>query len=176
MIPDTKIDFSFDAIIGQRLFMLGVGLVLATIAGCGIDADSLATLEQAARQHVQMSQGIDGPATSPVSLSPSGELSFQPAFPERRDPFRVDQTEVERDEMVNVSSDIRVIGFAKLGQQQAILKIGDESKFVIVGDRIGDVEILGISPPRVRLRSGNLTWDASMFQNSMPALSGAVEN
>jgi len=168
------------ALVGVRVSILSrlIGLVLVSciLVGCGINADSLATLEQAARQHAQISQSFRGPATLPVSEPAFEDRTFQPAFPERQDPFRVDQTDVARDEMLHVSSDIRVIGFAKLGQQQAILKIGDESQFVIVGDRIGNVEVLSISPPRVRLRSGNLTWDASMFQNPMPGLSGIAQD
>lgn len=155
---------------------IGLAMVSCTFVGCGINADSLATLEQAARQHTQVSQSLDTQAVSLVSDSPTQKRTFQPAFPERRDPFRINETEVARDELLNVSSDIRVIGFAKLGQQQAILKIGDDSQFVIVGDSIGGVEILSISPPRVRFRSGNLTWDASMFQNQIPGLSSAVED
>lgn len=156
-------DSSFRIHIGWGL--VGCGVISSLLVGCGMDSDSLAAIENAARQQSQITASFDDEVVTPIRYQPAINGVFQPAFPDRRDPFRIDKVDIQQDEIMHASSDIRVVGFAKLGEQQAILKIGDESKFVVVGDRIGDVEVLSISPPRVRLRSGKLTWDASMFQN-----------
>lgn len=163
-----------NALIAKAL--LGLGMIGSLVIGCGFDSESLSAIEQAARQQTQIAASFDDASVSSVSHRAGSNHAFQPAFPQRRDPFRVNENDVVQDEVLSVSSDLRVIGFAKMGEQQAILKIGDDSKFVVVGDKVGDVEILSISPPRVRMRSGNLIWDASMFQNQALGSSSSIQD
>lgn len=132
------------------------------LVGCGVEPEMLARIEQASFQQGQITDSFDD--SLPESAKCLGDdVEFKPAFPDREDPFHIDKIEVAETAQQTESSDIRIVGFAKMGRQQAILKVGDETKFVQVGDRIGDIEVINISPPRVRLKNGNFTWDASMF-------------
>lgn len=139
-----------------------IGTVGLFLVGCDIEPEILAQIENASFQDKQISSTFD--ATSNNATSPArSNTEFTPAFPDREDPFHINQTEVIEIAQRTESSDIRVVGFANMGSQQAILKIADETQFVRVGDVIDDVEVINISPPRVRLKNGNFTWDVSMF-------------
>ncbi|CAN0474846.1 unnamed protein product, partial [Hapterophycus canaliculatus] len=131
---------------GLVVFALPVSLLLV---GCGVEPEMLARIEQVSLREGQITASFDDSASK--SFTPSdASTEFKPAFPEREDPFHVDKVEVAETVQQTESSDIRVVGFAKMGRQQAILKIGDDTKFVQVGDRIGEIVVISISPPRVR--------------------------
>lgn len=139
-----------------------IGTVGALVVGCGIEPEMLAKIEQASFQQKEITASFDDQVDTQAS-APQGNTQFSPAFPDRTDPFHINQNDIAETIQQTESSDIRVVGFANMGSQQAILKIADETKFVSVGDRINDIEVISISPPRVRLKNGNFMWDASMF-------------
>jgi hypothetical protein len=136
----------------------------AGLGGCGVDSDTLSRIEQMARQQQGTITNLDNPLDEDVTQTSYGS-EFSVPFPDRMNPFEVG-TKAPRQTPENVgAANVTVLGFAKLGQQQAILRIGEQTRFVVVGDHIGELEVLGITPPRVRLKNGNLVWDASMFHN-----------
>ena len=138
------------------------GMTGVLLVGCGIEPEILTQIEQASFQQKEITASFDDQSDT---LSPTSQdnSQFTPAFPDRKDPFHINQNDIAETIQQTESSDIRVVGFANMGSQQAILKIAGETKFVSVGDRVNDIEVIDISPPRVRLKNGNFTWNASMF-------------
>ncbi|MFG0289816.1 MAG: hypothetical protein ACF8CQ_16670 [Rhodopirellula sp. JB044] len=142
---------------------LGVLLGLMFAGGCGIEPETISRIEQMSMQKSSAFASMDQPPELDVTRT-SGE-GFVVPFPDRQDPFQIVRAGAAPQNKKITASNISVVGFAKLKEQQAILKIDDQSRFVVVGDTVGEVEVLAITPPRVRLRNGNLVWDVSMFQN-----------
>ncbi|WP_404304713.1 hypothetical protein [Neorhodopirellula lusitana] len=155
--------------------MIVCGFAGSSLLGCGVDAESLQTLQRVSMQQSQITNGLDG-AARPKAPSIEAHAAFQPQFPDRVDPFHVDADMQQVSVQSHGTVSIQVLGFADMGKQQAILRVGGDTKFVVAGDRIGNVEVISISPPRVRLRNDNLTWDASMFQNQPIGPNGAHTN
>ncbi len=147
-----------------RQAMVGtVGLIVLAISGCGIEPETISRIEQMSRQHSTAFSSIETPPE--LNITRVSSEGFTVPFPDRRDPFQVTDKGKKPQNKAITASNVSVMGFAKLGEQQAILKVGGETRFVVVGDRVGDVEVMAINPPRVRLKNGNLVWDASMFQS-----------
>ncbi len=92
---------------------------------------------------------------------------FAPPFPDRANPFDYvgAETAVPQQNLAGSLGDVRVLGFAKVGQQRVMLQLRGESLSLAVGDKRQGVEVLAISPPLVKLKLANLTWDVSMFDD-----------
>ena len=134
------------------------------LGGCGINSETLETLQQVSLKQQDAVADLDRHESR---LPSTPGVDFQVPFPQRDNPFAVSTDSPDRFSETALSTvDVQVKGFAKIGQQQAILRVKGETRFVIVGDRIGGLEVLAIVPPRVRLKSGNLVWDANMFSNN----------
>lgn len=148
-----------------KLFSAGLFVLVATVIGCGIDSESIDTIRRVALQDRETGDelGINGDGDSTASSRP--KVKFDPPFPERRDPFHIDQSAPEVVAKPTKASEYQVLGFANKDRQQAIIRFGEQTRFVVAGDKLGDVEILEINPPRVRMKNGNLIWEASMFQS-----------
>lgn len=148
--------------LGVRTSWVWICLVL--VAGCGGEPASIATLRDLSLQQ----EGTRESLLSPGLVSRNSPIAFDPPFPERSDPFRRPEAESTATPAPIATADVRVMGFAKLDAQQAILRFGDQTRFMVEGDIFQNVEVVKITPPRVRLRYGNLMWDVSMFQSRGP--------
>lgn len=114
--------------------------------------------------------GKDELTVNATSASRSDPLELELPFPERVNPFAVAHRREREGTDTTPASSVEVLGFAKVGRQQVMLRVADEVHFLVEGDIIGGVEVLQIRPPRVRLRNGNLTWEASMFEGGADKL------
>lgn len=148
----------------HRWFGIGCGVTAITLSGCGMEPETFSRIEEMAKTSRASFSNVNEPFGEGLPVT-SESQTFSVPFPHRRDPFRVSETGTAAAAQPVGAANISVIGFAKVGQQQAILRIAEKTQFVIVGDKIGELEVLGITPPRVRLKHGNLVWDASMFSN-----------
>ncbi|MCM2371722.1 hypothetical protein [Aporhodopirellula aestuarii] len=139
------------------------GMIAMAVIGCGIEPETISRIEQMTRQQGGTFAGMDD--SPDLNVTQTSNEGFSAPFPDRRDPFHTTDNSTPTQNKKITASNVSVMGFAKLDVQQAILRIDDQTRFVVAGDRIGEIEVVSITPPRVRLKNGNLVWDASMFQN-----------
>jgi hypothetical protein len=50
-----------------------------------------------------------------------------------------------------------------VGRQHVLLRSGEISKSLQVGESINGVQVIAINPPTVQLQLGTLVWSATMF-------------
>ncbi len=135
---------------------------LAASVGCGHSASELLPL-------------VATPASPPRSQTweeadlESQSLPDQPLalpFPERENPFLFPHDRVEPVQPAAKVNEVRVLGFVHVDQPRVLLRVTDLTRTLAVGDKTQGVEVLAIEPPTVRLRQGNLTWTASLFDRT----------
>lgn len=106
---------------------------------------------------------------------------FAKMFPDR-DPFAAPAAlpEPELDPVVEIEDPtpelppLRLIGFINVDSARAMLKIDDELVLVGAGDVVGEVEILAVNSPALKLRFGEDEIDVSLFtQNSASNVAAA---
>lgn len=143
-------------------------LPLSAIAsmGCGIEPETLAKLQEAVKAASEQGQAGEVESASPLIT----QVATGPVYPERVDPFsfaRERNAEPETDGDTNSAAPgeppVRVLGFAHVDQPRVLLRIGDHTHSLIVGDRIDSVEVMAIRPPAADLRIGTLKQTVSMF-------------
>ncbi|MCR9207943.1 MAG: hypothetical protein NXI28_06910 [bacterium] len=138
---------------------------VVVLPGCGVDPESIETIRRVAMQDRKTQSDLDIGADGNGSVAVSSPRVFEPPFPDRMDPFHIDQAAPSAVSRPTKASEYLVLGFADVGKTRAIIRFGDETQFVSKGDTIGDAEVLDVIPPRVRLRNGSFIWEASMFQS-----------
>jgi hypothetical protein len=137
---------------------------IVVLPGCGVDSDSINTIRRVALQDQQTKSGL---GIHSEGRKPSGgkqAIRFEPPFPERNDPFHIDQSAPTAIAKPTKASEYIVLGFADVGKKRAIIRFGEQTQFVSEGDTVGGAEVLAVIPPRVRLKNRNFIWEASMFQ------------
>ncbi|MEM9366660.1 MAG: hypothetical protein AAGD07_11745 [Planctomycetota bacterium] len=141
-------------------------LALSVLLGCGGDIQqALPSLTSPIR-----GPGADDFGISATNVSRSDPKEFELPFPERSNPFAVGDRQDPKGNQPTAASSVEVLGFAKVGSQQVMLRVDEKVHFLVEGDSKGGVDVLQIRPPRVRLRNGNLTWEASMFEGGAHSL------
>ncbi|HBE66483.1 MAG TPA: hypothetical protein DDX19_27775 [Rhodopirellula baltica] len=138
---------------------------VVVLPGCGVDPESIETIRRVAMQDRKTQSDLNIGGGEDGSVAVSSPRVFEPPFPDRRDPFHIDQAAPSTVTRPTKASEYLVLGFADVGKTRAIIRFGDETQFVSKGDTIGDAEVLDVIPPRVRLRNGSFIWEASMFQS-----------
>ncbi|PHQ32296.1 hypothetical protein [Rhodopirellula bahusiensis] len=138
---------------------------VVVLPGCGVDPESINTIRRVALQdrNTQSDLGIGGGESTLGSVA--SPRAFEPPFPDRKDPFHINQSAPSIVARPTKASEYLVLGFADVGKTRAIIRFGEETQFVSKGDTIGDAEVLEVIPPRVRLKNGSFIWEASMFQS-----------
>ncbi|QEG43542.1 hypothetical protein [Roseimaritima ulvae] len=140
--------------------LLTVAVMLSLIsAGCGDSTTGSVPLIGAPsspplRQVMEDEAGL---------LEPFAEQPLSLPFPERENPFLFPHDRVQPVVPAAEVSQVRVLGFVEVDQPRVLLKVSDRTRTLAVGDAAQGVEVLAIEPPLVRLRQGNLTWNASLF-------------
>ncbi len=148
-------------IVPKKRTLLAFVCAFAAIVGCG-GGESLDSLVAAAKKvNVDTLAAADqGQLLEEAGVAGASELPY----PSRSNPFTfVGEERAATEPKPNELSDIRVIGFAQVGQPRVMLRLRNETRSLAVGDKNSGVEVLEISPPNVRLKLANLTWNASMF-------------
>lgn len=138
---------------------------VVVLPGCGVDPESIETIRRVAMQDRKTQSDLNIGANDSGSVAVNSPGVFEPPFPDRKDPFHIDQSAPSAKVRPTKASEYLVLGFADVGKTRAIIRFGDETQFVSIGDTIGDAEVLDVIPPRVRLRNGSFIWEASMFQS-----------
>lgn len=137
---------------------------VVVLPGCGVDSESIETIRRVAMQDRETQSDLKIGMGEVGAMAVSSPRVFEPPFPDRKDPFHIDQAAPSTMTRPTKASEYLVLGFADVGKTRAIIRFGDETQFVSKGDTIGDAEVLDVIPPRVRLRNGSFIWEASMFQ------------
>jgi len=150
------------------------GLLFASVPlpGCGVDSETIQSF-QAAVQNVSQSQSTAAPAPlSAMPSTPAPEARFDPAYPDRRDPFSFpeDAQVGERNPGTQTTvASVEVLGFANVGRgQHVLLRSGETSRSLRSGESIDGVRVMAIHPPTVKLQLGTLVWTATMFDQNDP--------
>ena len=88
---------------------------------------------------------------------------FVPPFPDRHNPFRYQHTLSEVEVEVAAPESVLVLGFVNRGVPSVMLSIDGTTHTMSAGQTAGGIEVVGLSPPRVRLSSADRSWTASLF-------------
>ncbi|MEM1224438.1 MAG: hypothetical protein AAGJ40_02010 [Planctomycetota bacterium] len=138
-----------------------ISIIVVHFVGCGDVPRSITTLQDVSLQSVPIGQSFLDPESE--AASSSGTELWQPPFPDRDNPFlKADDPASAANPLA--ATDVKLVGFAKLIEQQAILRFPDSTRFMARGDHHNNVELVDILPPhRVRLRSNNLVWEVSLL-------------
>ncbi|KLU06822.1 putative transmembrane protein [Rhodopirellula islandica] len=138
---------------------------IVVLPGCGVDPESIDTIRRVAMQDQKTKSDL-GIRDQGLKTVPGNQaIRFVPPFPDRKDPFHIDQSAPSTVVKPTKASEYVVLGFADVGKTRAIIRFGEETQFVSAGDTVGGAEVLAVIPPRVRLKNGNFIWEASMFQS-----------
>ncbi|MEZ6136838.1 MAG: hypothetical protein R3C53_18235 [Pirellulaceae bacterium] len=151
---------------------LGIGCLLCSFVGCGLDVAQVASQIENIKQKSQISSpatlveptaldGVEAPVEQLVS-APATEPTYSPPYPSRTNPFEF-AIEVAFDGATNTSASDRkltLFGFVGSNAPKAIIHLGNETQTLSVGDNWGTIEVLAIEPPEVRLRFDGVvrTW------------------
>lgn len=149
---------------------LGIAIAgLSTLAGCGADSDAISQLSSVVGRVQQVNESLAsaGGTTNDVAIT---GISFAAPYPNRTDPFHFPGDESDAAEipasLISVG-DIVILGFASVDENPKVfLRSKDVTRVLAVGDRVDNVEVQAIDPPRVELRMGTLVWTATMFDHS----------
>lgn len=94
--------------------------------------------------------------------APKGPAEHAPAYPQRKNPFEfaVEVDVGQQSSTLDASQELKLFGFAGSAQPKAIIHIGQNTRLMSQGDRWGDLEVLEINPPEVRMRANGVirTW------------------
>ncbi len=147
------------------------GLVVALVSqsGCGVDSETLESFHSAVRA---VSSSQPQPSMKEASTQQAKaplEARFDPSFPDRVDPFTFPTSEQvpdnENTSRTTIAA-VEILGFAKVGEQHVLLRSGEKSRSLTVGESIDGVRVIEINPPSVRLQMGTLVWNATMFDKA----------
>jgi hypothetical protein len=148
-----------------------IGFLIAAVAcgGCGIEPETLEALKQAVNQASSKGLAANSTDANREGQEDEGASGFQPAFPDRIDPFVFQGIADHRDEFAplpKTSEDrlaVDVLGFAVVDQPTVLLRIMGKTHSLSVGQRVDGMEVVGIDPPHAELRIGSQTRTVSMF-------------
>ena len=142
-------------------------LLVIGLAGCDSGAESIGAIRQATESFT--ATGAFGAANSvAANANDARPVKFEPPFPYRQDPFSLPGGNVGQPAAFSPTkvADVKVIGFADVDIPRVILRIGEQTKIMKLGDRNSGVEVLNIKPPKVELKMDNLIWTAAMFDDA----------
>ncbi len=150
----------------QSFAATGLAILLVGQTGCGVDSEALESLQSAVR--VASSPQPESPTSNAqkVQSSPALEAQFVPSNPQRQDPFSfpdVANAAEQDNQALSTVSEVEILGFANVGTQHVLIRSGDKTKSLKVGQVIDGVRIVAINPPTVQLQMGTLLWTATMF-------------
>ncbi|QDS91323.1 hypothetical protein FF011L_00520 [Roseimaritima multifibrata] len=134
-------------------------LALGSVGGCGHSASDLIPL---ALEHAPPSVRETYATKGSVPVDPS-MVTIDYPFPERENPFLFPSETVVIQPVTAKMTDIRVLGFVKVDRPRVLLQVKNVSRTLAVGETTQGIEVVSIDPPSVKLRQGNLTWNASLF-------------
>ncbi|TWT82517.1 hypothetical protein CA13_39800 [Planctomycetes bacterium CA13] len=137
--------------------------VISFASGCSSESDLTSAIDSHAHRNtanLTMFEAAGESTTTPIS--------YQPKYPDRVDPFRFPGDEMPNSERKSKSSvekatQVEVLGFANLGEPKVILRTKKSTCALAVGETRDGVEVTDITPPAVKLKSGNLVWIVTMF-------------
>lgn len=142
--------------------------LLISHSGCGVNPETIEHLRAAV--NTVSSDGDSAIGDGPTKEIATGiaKIRFEPSYPDRKDPFSFpagEGTGKRASSPVATMSEVEVLGFAKVGQQHVLLRSGESSRSLRVGESIDGIRVVAINPPTVRLQMGTLVWTATMFDN-----------
>ena len=136
-------------------------------AGCSLESDQIQQLTEMASKSASTSVAINSEKSGSASAK---NVSFQPLFPERTNPFQFpgyqgDSIPESDSYQSQQAVQVRVLGFANVGQPRVILFSNGTTMALKEGEVARNIKVLQITEPTVKLQSGNLVWVATMFSD-----------
>lgn len=145
-----------------------IAVCVLVSAGCDVEPETFESLRGAVRRVSQTGQDLSPTSNDTSAAAAEESVSFTAPYPDRANPFAFPGTEQEQAEDARAISsvgDIEVLGFANVDEPRVFLRTRRMTKSLAVGDVIEGIEVLRISPPTVELRTGELSWNATMFES-----------
>ncbi len=144
-----------------------VPAALIGVIGCGASPETMNDLQAAIGR---VSQVNGSGAMSETTSDASKPSSFVILYPDRVNPFEYPADDVDSAvSSASISSvgEIVVLGFANVGPNPRVfLRSSGNTRVLGVGDKLGNIEVQAIDPPRVELKMGTLIWTATMFDHA----------
>ena len=139
------------------LFMSGSGHVGNVARASGMEMPTFRIPSALALMAQRGSLGSPPPV--PLIEAPRSEGTFTYPFPNRKHLFL---PPARKSTVMNRESptdgNVVLLGFAKTGEDVVILRIDGVIATLRAGESWGDLRVLGIDPPEVRLQRRNVTW------------------
>jgi len=135
-------------------------------SGCGVNPETIEHLRSAVNTVSSDGDSAIGDGPAKEIRADIAAVRFEPMHPNRKDPFTFPAGEGNRkheSSPVTTMSEIEVLGFAHVGQQHVLLRSGENSRSLRVGESLDGIRVVAINPPTVRLQMGTLIWTATMF-------------
>lgn len=138
------------------------------LIGCGTsDSSLLPSITQQAQSNPLLAAATATPAGSTeTSTASTGPIEFP--YAERSNPFATEELPEPEIAPRTAVRDVKVLGFVRVDEPRVLLRIGDQAQTLAVGEAFLGIEVTTIEPPIVRLRQGNLQWNASLFEPARP--------
>ena len=143
--------------------------MLLTQGGCGVDPETLKSLQSAVSTVSNAESSPNSAELGDNGPIAESEIAFVPKYPERIDPFSFPSGQTASQQgnaPLATVTQIEVLGFANVGTAHVLLKSGDKSRSLKVGESIDGIRVLAINPPTTQLQAGTLVWTATMFDQS----------
>lgn len=147
----------------MRVALFAVALICT---GCNLEPETLAALQEAVQASTQ------SPDSEPEETGIEAvEVAFSTPHPNRVDPFSFPGESTDRPALDPIEIGepgpivTEVLGFADVDQPRVLLRIGDRSFSMKVGDQIQSVEVIRIRPPAADLSVDGVVRTITMFDH-----------
>ena len=156
----------------------GLGLLVLVAGGCAEDSSAVgnenatpvvvaqATKLPSTRASVAPLVGPDNQEPSSPEIEAEGDnVAFEYPFPDREDLFFPPANKPSPNVTGAQDDDgVVLMGFANLEEAQAILRIDGIVTPLRAGESRGEVRVLAINPPEVKLQRGDRQWVESLVE------------
>jgi hypothetical protein len=149
--------------------------VLVQSVGCSGALESGLALSSKAAMHASPTSGFPDSDDAERERLPQGRelVAVQAPLPRdmpspgRTNPFEFlgDSEASAHSESGNRKKEIRVWGFVHLDRPGVLLSVDGKSSVYFTGETVGQITVLEVSPPTVRLQHNGLSWQESLFRH-----------
>ncbi len=151
--------------------LLAGSIGLCLLCGCSTDFNSGLGLEQSSAPITELIPKVVADAQVPEESDsadvPAGKLIAKSELPSpgRTNAFELSgefQTESVTQE-TGAKREVHIIGFVEVDTPRVMLSIDGRTETLKVNDTIDRITVLEIAPPRAKLSSDGVSWNASIF-------------
>jgi hypothetical protein len=140
-----------------------LAIVPMTLVGCGANPETLLEVVDKVREVSTANTEVDADLETDLTPTVEPQSKFTPPYPERVNPFLYPEDTSDSPVDTNVSSlAVELLGFANVGTQRVVIRIGGSVYSPAVGQRVGNLDVISIHPPQAEFRNGSFSWTANL--------------